>query len=180
MRSAVAEPPADLGERHEDVQTELGVDRARFVAGSVALDGSRATAAFTARLHLSGLGDWTYRGELALARSGGDWLVDWSPAAIHPALTAGWTLRRSRTWPERAPILAEDGTPLAAQRPVIVVGVEPRRIRNRRALFAALARFAGADPDDVKAELARPEVEPDWFVPVAELRPERVFSHAAS
>ena len=45
-------------------------------------------ARYTARLELAGAGTWTYRGSLALTRAdGGDeWLLDWSPSAIHPAL----------------------------------------------------------------------------------------------
>jgi cell division protein FtsI/penicillin-binding protein 2 len=173
MEQLIADPPPDMADRNAHTIEALRIDRARFTLGRVEVSGDRASATFSARLHLRGLGDWSYRGRLPLVRRDGRWLIAWSPAAVHPALRPGLRLRQTRSWPRRAPILARDGKPLSTAREVIVVGVEPRRIKSRRRLLAALRRYAGADPRRVAAELARPGVQPDWFIPVTELRPNR-------
>jgi peptidoglycan glycosyltransferase len=49
--------------------------------------------------------------ELALPLDGGK--VDWSPSLVFPGLRPGERLVRHTSVPERAPILAKDGTPLA-------------------------------------------------------------------
>jgi cell division protein FtsI/penicillin-binding protein 2 len=173
MRRLVAQPPADFRKLHEHVFDDLRVERARLRVADARDDGDQASADFDARLSVGGLGEWRYRGRLRLARKGGRWRVVWSPSAIYPALRRGRGLHLVRVWPKRAPIFAADGAPLATERPAVVVGVEPRRIENRRQLLAALARYAGADPRHVTAELNRPGVQPNWFIPVAVLRASR-------
>jgi cell division protein FtsI/penicillin-binding protein 2 len=173
MASLIVDPAPNFADLNAHTIEGLGIDRARFVLGQVEVDGDRGSAMFSGRLRLRGLGVWSYRGRLPLVRHDSRWLVAWSPAAVHPALRTGSRLRQTRSWPRRAPILARDGKPLSTAREVIVVGVEPRRIESRRRLLAALRRYAGADPRRVAAELARPGVQPDWFIPVSELRPNR-------
>ncbi|OPC83613.1 hypothetical protein B4N89_24110 [Embleya scabrispora] len=72
---------------------------------------------FTAKLTLGHAGDWSYTGSLDVAKSADrGYLVAWSPAALHPELTAGTSL-------ELAPnqdgvggdvLRAKDGTALSA------------------------------------------------------------------
>jgi cell division protein FtsI/penicillin-binding protein 2 len=169
----VGEPPTAFVEAHAEVFEALAVQRARFVLGEVVVEDGAATAGFRARLDLAGLGEWGYRGALALAERGGKWRIAWAAPTIHPALAAGLRLERRRSWPERAPILGRKGTRLVEPRPVIVVGVEPRRIKNRRTMLRALERLIGAEPEAVRRDLEAPGVQPDWFIPVTELRPER-------
>jgi hypothetical protein len=134
MDGLVARPvPGGAGPAHTAALEQLDGRGLRARALADRLDGERATVAFTADLDVGGLGRWSWRGELALVDTPEGWRVDWSPAAIHPALAPGRTLRRTRALPERAPVLAADGTPLtgplAADLPVAraqVVGrVEP-------------------------------------------------------
>ncbi len=103
----------------------LDVRSMRFEAGEALRAEDRGRVPFTAELDLAGLGTWRYSGHLNLVRTGAldgdgvgetgtEWLVRWSPAALHPALgEEGAALGRERAWPERAPLLAADGTPIS-------------------------------------------------------------------
>jgi cell division protein FtsI/penicillin-binding protein 2 len=173
MRKLVANPPRTFEAENRSFFEVLHVTGADFSVDEVDEHDGRARARFTASLRLEGLPSWRYRGALTLIRANGEWRVEWSRSALHPALRPGLRIDRERTWPERAPILAADGTPLATDRPVIRVGIQPSRIKNRPRLLALLARHLDVDPSDVAAELDRPGVQPDWFIPVAQLRPDR-------
>jgi cell division protein FtsI/penicillin-binding protein 2 len=173
MKKLVADPPETFEGENGAYFDALQVVGRDFSLGEITEDDGVARARFTASLRLAGLPRWRYEGVVTLVQTDDEWRVRWTPRVLHPALRPGVHVERQRTWPERAPILAADGTPIASARPVIRVGVQPNRIRNRRALLAALERFLGVDPRDVAAELERPGVQPDWFIPVAELRPAR-------
>jgi cell division protein FtsI/penicillin-binding protein 2 len=163
MQRLLAQPQPGLPAAYTQVDRSLGIEHASYEPGQAHGEGKRATVDFSARAELRGLGTWSWMGRLELTRSGRHWLVAWTPAAI-------LTLTRQRTWPARAPILARDGTPLVRTSEIVVVGVQPGRVRDRAALLEALERDAGADPAQVAKKLDDPTVKPDWFVPVAELR----------
>ncbi|MQA84677.1 MAG: cell division protein FtsI [Streptosporangiales bacterium] len=114
MRALVAAPPPGFNDWHSDTYKDLGVARARFRPGAVAERDNARVVAFTATLTLRGVGDWTYQGRLRLIPHERQWRVDWSPAALHPALAKGRRLDLELSWPERAPVLAADGSRLDA------------------------------------------------------------------
>jgi len=170
MQRLVAAPPADFAAQHARVLDDLKVRGRSFTLGPVRRDGDRAEAAFTARLDLRGLGQWSYQGALRLARRDRKtWLLDWSPATIHPSLAAGKRFARSRTQAERAPILARDGSVLAGPGNVVVVGVVGQGIKDRAAAQRALTGPAGADPAAVARALDQAAAAPTQFVPVVTL-----------
>src|SRR5690349_16736344 len=152
MRKLVQSPPATFTATYESMEHGLGVTRARYTRRAVTTTGDLATVAFHADLTLGDVGPYAYDGGLRLSRaSDKHWLVTWSPSAVHP----------------RADVLTADGTPLTAG--VIVVGIEPRRVKDRASLLAALRQYAGADPAAVAKALDQPGLHPDAFVPVARL-----------
>ncbi len=158
------------GAEHAEVWEELGVDTTSLTPGPLLVDGPRATQEIAVDLELDGLGPWSYRTDLGLVRVGGRWSVDWGPAVIHPQLVDGRRLDRRLVWPARAEILDDSGDPLRSDRPVVRIGVEPRRIEDRAALLTSLTEILDADPFAVSAALDDPAVQPDWFVPVAVVR----------
>ena len=170
MRRLVADPPADLAATYRQMDDALDISAATFTAGQITSKGSSADAAFRARLTLSGLGAWSYPGRLSLVRESGAWRVRWSPHALHPMLAPGLKFARTRTWPERAPILGRDGTPLTVQGDVVTVGVQPGRIQDRQQVLNALQLSLGVDPTEVEAAVDRPGVKPNWFLPVVTVR----------
>ena len=169
----LADRPEELGPVLTAMKDDLRVTRARLVAGPQERDGDTARTAFTADLDLAGLGTWSYRGQLELARADGRWRVRWTPAAVHPALGPGQRFGRTRTWPARGPILGADGAPLVATGEAISVGLQPGRIQDQAEVESALERVLDVSPARVRSALAQPWVRPDLFVPITDVRADR-------
>jgi cell division protein FtsI/penicillin-binding protein 2 len=173
QRLVVAPAPGSFEDDNKQLFDALRVADATYTPGEISENDSSATVPFTARLELTGLGAWAYRGTLDLARTGETWRVRWTLTTIHPKLKNGLEFARTRTWSERAPILARDGDALTIQGDVVTVGVVPGRIQHLNEVLDALQRYADADPNQVRAALGAPGVKPDWFVPVITLRLQR-------
>lgn len=173
MRALVETPPADFQQAHEAMTRELRVQGRRLAPGRLQRRGDIATAPFTARLELEGLGTWAYEGALDVAKRDGDWKVQWARKTLHPALADGRHFGRTRAWGKRAPLLAADGTPLTTDGTVVGIGIEPRRVQDRAVVKAALQQHAGVDPARIDGLLDKPGLRPDVFVPVIDLREER-------
>lgn len=150
------------------VHDGLEVTSTRLSLGPVTSSGGRATASFSARLQLDGIGTWSYRGELSLSLANGSWRVSWSPADVYPDLRRGWTLRRFRQLPPRAGITAGDGSVLVGPQPVVVVGLVPSAVKDLTGTLATLAKATGIDPARVAGAVAK--AGPQEFVPVITLR----------
>ena len=94
---------------------------------------------------------WTYTTEVPLveveATDGGDptWLVDWSPAVVHPRLADGDSFQTVRLPAARGEILGPDGKPLVGLRPVVVVGIQPGATVDRTAAAQQVASLVGVD-----------------------------------
>lgn len=104
---------------------------------------------FDATLSLDALGDWTYPSALTLTENPDHsdparaWQVAWSPALVHPKLTADTALARVRELPPRAPIVDRKGEPLVAEQEVFRVGVAAGKISA--ADLAKLAKLLDVD-----------------------------------
>jgi cell division protein FtsI/penicillin-binding protein 2 len=179
MERLVAEPPESFVETHQAVIDDLQVSEASYEVTGISTDDDEAIATFDARLTLAGLGDWSYEGRVRLrytSREGQDgdtWLVDWSPATIHPDIGEGERLTRTTQRPERAPILDSQGQPLVTAAPGTVVGVQPSRVADRQQVKDALATNLGVDPAVVDQRLDAPGVQPEHFVPIVTIPTER-------
>jgi cell division protein FtsI/penicillin-binding protein 2 len=165
MQRLVSAPPGDFTTVNKTAFSNLGVHLASFTAGTMATSGSTASEPFTERLALSGLGTITIRSTLHLIQAQGHWLVQWSPATIDPRLRSGDQLSLNVTWPARAPILGQGGTPLTTQGQVVTIGVEGARIKNASAVQAALVA-AGATATEASDAIAAAKVHPTYFEPV--------------
>ncbi len=94
---------------------------------------------------------WTYDTSAQLVEVEGSgeaktrWLVDWSPAVVHPGLQDGDTLQTVRLPAARGEILGPDGKPLVGQRPVVVVGIQPGATVDRAATAQQVAGLVGVD-----------------------------------
>lgn len=161
-------------EVHEQALDDLRATEVLAESLSISEDGPSASANFRITWKLEGAGDWTYDSVLELEELEGQWLVVWSPAAIHPNLTSGGTgFERTRTWPERGKLLTADDEPITDDRRVVVVGIQPDRVTDRGAMIEALVTNVGADPAKVNADLDQPGLRGDWFLPVTELAAEQ-------
>ncbi len=173
MRALTAAPPPELDAVVTGMQEDLRVTSAHLGVGLIRRQGDIVTADFTADLTLAGLGVWSYPGMLQLARTDGRWLVQWSPASLHPDLGPDQGFDRTRTWPARAPILGADGSALVSVGDVVDIGLEPDRITDRPLVDAVLRQHLNVVPATTTAALAAPGVKPDHFVPIARVRADR-------
>lgn len=166
---------ATLEPGRQHAATLEGLDTLAYTvaaSGPIEPDGLRARLPVTVTTELDELGTWAYDTEVGVVQVGERWVVEWSSTTIHPGLIEGRELVRRRVWPERGTIRAWDGAPLRTQRPVVEVGVEPQAIGDREVLLDRLESLLDIDPTAVEAALDAPDVQPDWFVPVATVRAE--------
>src|SRR5215211_6126763 len=169
MQAQVATPPADFAERHTAMTEALRVTQASFVPGPATISDDRAEVPFQARLRLRALGEWPYEGRLRLVRRDDRWRVDWSPATLHPELTGDLRFQRTRTWPERAPILAADGSELAGPGAVVTVSIVGERVKDPAEVADALVEHVEVPRAAARRALADAERRPNQAVPVATL-----------
>jgi cell division protein FtsI/penicillin-binding protein 2 len=165
MQQLVSQPAADFTAVNKAAFTNLGVHQATFTPGTTVTSGSKATEPFTERLALTGVGTITIKSTLNLVQNQGHWLVTWSPATIAPQLRAGDHLALNVTWPTRAPILGSGGAPLTIQGDVVTIGVEGSRIKDAKAVQAALVA-AGATATQASDAIAAAKLHPTFFEPV--------------
>src|SRR5262245_39533938 len=168
MAARVIDPPSRFADDHQAVVDDLHVGSATYELDSVdrGEGGQTAVAQFSAKLELTGLGEWTYDSTLSLQRTDGRWLVEWSPATIHPKLREGQHLARTREVPERAPILDSAGQPLATGRPGKIIGLEPRAILDLNLVKTDFQQQLAIDPAKIDEALNARGVQPDHFVPI--------------
>ena len=165
MQQLVAQPPADFTAVNQAAFTDLRVHQASFAQGTVTTDGSAATEPFTERLALSGVGNISIKSTLHLTQVQGHWLVNWTPATIAPPLKVGDQLSLHVTWPARAAILGAGGAPLMTTGQEVTIGVEGARIKDARAVQAALVA-AGAPVSAASGAIAAAKQHPTYFEPV--------------
>lgn len=112
MRALVADPPADFETWHRRFRTDLKLTQAAFrrPRPNGVFAGSSDDGAVSFQAALTGQRDWDYDGKLQLIERDGTWKVDWTPAAIHPLLKEGLSLRVSTQDGDPVRVLAADGT----------------------------------------------------------------------
>jgi cell division protein FtsI/penicillin-binding protein 2 len=173
LRRLVDEPPANFEAQHQRFRDDLRIVSSRFELGPLQRQEESAVATFHAVHLLRGLGEWEVDGTLRFVRREGRWRVRWTPSVLHPEAREGDRFSRTRTRPERAPLLDGRGEPLTRVGEVITIGVEPRRIQSRAAVASALQAQLGVDPARLERLLSAPGVAPTQFVPILDVRPER-------
>ncbi|HET7172831.1 MAG TPA: penicillin-binding transpeptidase domain-containing protein [Nocardioidaceae bacterium] len=134
--------------------------------GPVAPSAGRCHQAADVTLRLTGAEPWTYRTTIRARQTSSGWRAVWSPQTFYPRLTASTTLRLTRTLPPRAPILDRGGSPITPLRPIDRVGVVPKKVRPQT--YPDLARLLSIDPTSLHQQVQA--AQPDWFVPVIDLR----------
>ena len=119
---------------------------------------------------LAGLGTWRYATTVEVRENAdGAWKVWWTPATFHPRLTAATRFDRHRELPPRASILDHQGQPLTEDRPVVRVGVEPRKVKPD-VTYAELGRYLGIDTGKLRTRVEA--AQPTHFVDAITLREE--------
>ncbi|MFW5470626.1 penicillin-binding transpeptidase domain-containing protein [Knoellia sp. CPCC 206435] len=113
---------------------------------------------------------WTYETQLDLRERDGTWAGIWSPDVLAPDLAADETLRLARVQPERADIVAADGTPIVTQRDVERIGIDKTKVEAQEALTSAAALAEALGIDSANYVAAVRNAGPRAFVPALTVR----------
>jgi hypothetical protein len=119
--------------------------------------------------------NWTYSSSVQLTLRNKKWYPVFTPQVVHPDLADGAKLTLRRSAPTRATILDGAGQPIVADRPVTIVGVEPRKINDQNALIGQLTSIFNEIKADVDLTPLPGQIKgakPDAFVTIATLRQE--------
>ncbi|HVM20832.1 MAG TPA: penicillin-binding transpeptidase domain-containing protein [Egibacteraceae bacterium] len=176
LQALTIDQSLDAAGVHRQANEVLRITEARYYPDAPQVDGDSATVRFDATWEIDGLDTYRYTGALRLARSdegNPPWKVRWWYPTVHPDLTPTGRFDRSRVFPVRAPILAQDGRPLVRSRDVVLVGLEPWRVARPRAVRRVLRQTTDADMQRVRRLLRRDDLDRDGFYAVAELSPPR-------
>jgi cell division protein FtsI/penicillin-binding protein 2 len=136
------------------------------LVGDLDCSGSSCTEHAKVTQELAGFGPWTYQTLITADLHQGQWLVAWSPSTFHPDLSEVTTFVRHRTLPPRAPIIDRSGIALTPERAIVRIGVVPKKVR--KATYDDLTNIVSVDPNSLRDRVSA--AEPDWFVPVIDLR----------
>jgi cell division protein FtsI/penicillin-binding protein 2 len=166
FRGIVDEPAVAAHDIAAHVEELLITDTEVTLTGDLDCGGDSCREHATVTHNLAGVGEWAYETLIKADLNQGQWLVQWSPATFHPDLTEVTTLVRHRTLPPRAPILDRNGVALTPERAIVRVGVVPAKVR--KVTYENLGEILGIDTDALRDRVTA--AEPDWFVPVIDLR----------
>ncbi|WP_461037735.1 penicillin-binding transpeptidase domain-containing protein [Streptomyces mayteni] len=163
--------------RPERTELEISGEAEPVEAGSGEGADDLVRVPFTVTYTLEGVGEWSYDSSAVMVPAEEDhWLVRWEPGVIHPRLAARQTLVLTTEEPERAPILAADGSQLAGPGTVWEITLWPAMLSDPEAAYQAIeALDAGVDTEALADRVA--EAEPDDAVPVVTLRDAEFQEH---
>ncbi|MEP6623291.1 MAG: penicillin-binding transpeptidase domain-containing protein, partial [Acidimicrobiia bacterium] len=175
MTSIVAGPHAVVAKTFRQQSDALGAWPARTTATSIRQTGERAVARTAVEFRLGTGAPFRYSNTVSLVHTARGWRIPWRPAIVHPQLTGATRFHTTREFQPRAPILADDATPLTVTASVVTVGAEPGRL-DEGAAAAALQSTLGIDPADLHARITAPGVQPNYFVPITTVDNEKYQS----
>jgi cell division protein FtsI/penicillin-binding protein 2 len=136
------------------------------LVGDLDCGGSSCTEHARVTQQLAGVGPWTYKTLITADLHQGQWLIAWSPSTFHPDLSEVTTFVQHRTLPPRAPIIDRSGIALTPERAIVRIGVVPKKVR--KATYEDLTDIVSIDPASLRDRVSA--AQPDWFVPVIDLR----------
>jgi cell division protein FtsI/penicillin-binding protein 2 len=142
-------------------------------SGDPKVQGTDATADVDVKWTVSGNIVWSYTTSVRLKGGQDTWRIVWSPSTLNQQLQTGDKIAVKSVAAGRGQILDGAGAPIVQARPVVIVGIEPKLVKNQASLLAALdAAFKSVKVDvdlsGVPAELAA--AKPDAFVEIVTLR----------
>ncbi|HVM15600.1 MAG TPA: penicillin-binding transpeptidase domain-containing protein [Egibacteraceae bacterium] len=117
LDALVHDPEVGAGAAHAQASEALRLTDAEVTLADVAFDGAAdegGRASYAASFTVAGLGEWDYAGDFGLVPTDSEWVVEWTPATLHPDLADGQRLERERHWLPRAPLLDRHGADLSA------------------------------------------------------------------
>ncbi|MDX6242771.1 MAG: hypothetical protein QOE76_494, partial [Frankiales bacterium] len=165
-----------LGTPYTQLLTALKAQTVAIRLDKVVVDQSKqhASAPFHTTVTPAGYAAWSWDGTLPLVRSGKSWVVQWTPALVHPQLGAGETFKLTTAFShDRAPVLGAGQATLVGSGNVYHVAMRPARMVDPTAELTVLAQLLkpqGITLAQLQADFAAGSAKPDQSVPIVTLR----------
>ena len=122
--------------------------------------GDQATVAFDVALDVRDVGPLQYEAELPFVEVDGDWLVDWSPAVLHPALGADGSLSRHAVPTTSGDVVDAGGAPLGGPLASLVRNAVEPRMAGQEGIELRAGDTVLLRRDPVRGETVRTSLEP--------------------
>jgi len=133
---------------------DLNATETFFAMSSIKQHGSHAVATFKATVNLAEGGHpWVYTGQFGLTVKDGQWVVDWAPSVINPALGPGDRLAVLTTFAPRAQILDSAGRSLLTSSVDYHIGVYPGRLANVTRTASRFSQLLKLSPQQVLGQI---------------------------
>ena len=147
----LTDDPLGAGALIRQVREDLKPTRVQLTVTGVrsASAGSSASASFAAVWELGKGRQWRYSGEVPLvpAKDGAGWSVRWSPAVLHPRLSAQQRLALREVLAEPPAVVDRAGAPLLTTQTVVTVALDRSKTPDLPGVAAHLAAaLRGFDP----------------------------------
>jgi cell division protein FtsI/penicillin-binding protein 2 len=169
---AVAAPDVLTGIR--ELYGDLTGQPLAVTAGATSATGDNANTPITLKWTLPGGVEWSYQTTVRSSKAGRDgWAVIWEPALVQPDLSTGDKLRLRRVGSTRAAIQDADGKALVGPQKVVVIGVSPEKITDKKELrdgLAAAFKKVDVDVDLDAMEKRVAQSDPGAFIDLVTLR----------
>lgn len=150
--------------------TDLDATQMLLSMGPIVQHGRSAVASFTVTMNIAGGGhQWTYQGRLVLDEKGGNWVVEWHPSVINPALGPGDRLAVRTSFGRRAPVLDLEGQPLLARTTVYSIGVTPGQLAHPQRTADLLGQVTQLNGQQMLGQIIA--APPRQFMPLLTLSP---------
>jgi penicillin-binding protein 2 len=157
--------------RYRDIASEGAFTSIKTQLGDVDQALSKANVNFSTTITSKLAGEFVRQNQLPMIFEQGNWRIDWKATAIFAELTPGNFVSMLVHIDPRGEIFDRANQKLAANEPMVTVGVVPKDIDNEATFLAALAPIVEMDAKSIKAKYA--QSRPEWYVPIKDITADR-------
>lgn len=140
LLSAAAQQTYPL-EAFDEYYTRFATELTEVSLTATVQSASRGSATLAVHMATAYFGDFEYTTTLNLSETALGWVIDWTPAAVHPEMVDGHEFRSVIERPVRGRILDRNGEVLAETVDLRFIGLNRSLVGDRAALRTALIEF---------------------------------------
>lgn len=165
-------PPANLAAQAMSLTQAAPGSHAVYARTGLVRTKTGAQARYHAHIDVAGYGPIDWDGVLPFARvkigKKEAWRIIWQPSVLYPGLKGTQRLNVRRTWPQRADIVAADGTVVATSPQAVKIEVMRSHMTNNlNEIKLKMQALVGTDPADIDAALQAAGPNPDDKIAIA-------------
>jgi cell division protein FtsI/penicillin-binding protein 2 len=171
MAAQVNLPPPNFASTAFSLTQAAPGSRAAYTRSSLIRTKTGAEARYHAHVDVAGYGpiDWDSTLEFARVKIGKKeaWRIVYQPGNLYPGLKGTQRLSVRRAWPQRADIVAADGTVVATSPQGVKIEIQRSHMTDNLAeIKQTMQKYLGTDPADIDAALASAGSDPNQKITV--------------